>query len=195
MDRSRSQSPNPPDADTPSEEVSGFTDGNTVDVDPQILEALRSKDRLYVLKLGELMEGLINERKTRIDLTPSTSYQRLLVHRCSAFYKLSPESDSVTKSIIVSPTHESRIPIRKISELVPAESSTQPAFKIMRRGINERIRSKQNSQAGSVAGDDADLSDVEPSESGSFGGRSSAAGTSKKQRTIEEREAAYNEAR
>jgi hypothetical protein len=38
-------------------------DGNAADVDPQILEALRSKDRLYVLKLGELMEGLINERK------------------------------------------------------------------------------------------------------------------------------------
>jgi hypothetical protein len=38
-------------------------DGNPADVDPQILEALRSKDRLYVLKLGELMEGLINEHK------------------------------------------------------------------------------------------------------------------------------------
>lgn len=33
------------------------------DVDPQILEALKSKDRLYVLKLGELMEGLINDRR------------------------------------------------------------------------------------------------------------------------------------
>lgn len=36
-----------------------------VDVDPdaQILEALRSKDRIYVLKLGEQMEGLIKERR------------------------------------------------------------------------------------------------------------------------------------
>jgi len=34
-----------------------------LEIDPQILEALRSKDRLYVLKLGELMEGLINERR------------------------------------------------------------------------------------------------------------------------------------
>src|ERR1700729_2885938 len=65
----------------------------------------------------------------------------------------------------------------------------------MRRTLNERIRSKPHTPAGSVAGDDADLSDVEPSESGSFGGRSSAPGISKKQRTIEEREAAYNEAR
>jgi hypothetical protein len=55
----RSRSPNPAGADTSNEEVSGIAE----DVDPQILEALRSKDRLYVLKLGELMEGLINERK------------------------------------------------------------------------------------------------------------------------------------
>lgn len=31
--------------------------------DVQLLEALRSKDRLWVLKLGESMEALINERK------------------------------------------------------------------------------------------------------------------------------------
>lgn len=79
-------------------------------------------------------------------------------------------------------------PSRRLCELVPAESSTQPAFKIMRRETNER-RSKPHSQAGSVVGDDADLSDLEPSEAGSLGGRS------KKRMTIEEREAAYNEAR
>lgn len=61
-DWSRSRSPNPAGSETPSDELSGG-DGNAVDVDPLILEALKSKDRLYVLKLGELMEGLINERK------------------------------------------------------------------------------------------------------------------------------------
>lgn len=33
------------------------------DVDPQIVEALKSKDRIYVLKLGEQMESLINDRR------------------------------------------------------------------------------------------------------------------------------------
>ena len=33
-----------------------------VEPDPQIVEALKSKDRLYVLKLGEQMETLIRER-------------------------------------------------------------------------------------------------------------------------------------
>lgn len=33
------------------------------DVDPQIVEALRGKDRIYVLKLGEMMESLIDQRR------------------------------------------------------------------------------------------------------------------------------------
>jgi hypothetical protein len=33
------------------------------DVDPQIVEALRGKDRIYVLKLGEMLESLINEER------------------------------------------------------------------------------------------------------------------------------------
>jgi hypothetical protein len=38
------------------------SDGNQ-SVTEVIIEALRSKDRLFVLKLGEQMEALINERK------------------------------------------------------------------------------------------------------------------------------------
>ncbi|KIK08888.1 hypothetical protein K443DRAFT_671944 [Laccaria amethystina LaAM-08-1] len=182
----------PSDLDSPSAQATN----QPSDVDPQILEALRNKDRIYVLKLGELMEGLIKERRPRIDLTPATSYQRLLVHRCSAYYKLAPETDPTTKGISVLPTIESRIPFRRICELVPAEATAQPAFKIMLRSPPDRRPKLPRSQTGSVAGEDADLSDVEPSESGSLGGRSSATGGSTKKRmTIEEREAAYNEAR
>jgi len=86
-------------------------------------------------------------------------------------------------------------PTRRLCELVPAETTSQPAFKIMRRSVPDRFRNKSQSQAGSVAGEEADSSDVEPSESGSIGSRSNAGGGSKKRMTIEEREAAYNEAR
>lgn len=65
----------------------------------------------------------------------------------------------------------------------------------MRRSPADRQRPKPHSQAGSVAGEDAELSDPEPSEAGSLGGRSNATGSSKKHKTIAEREAAYNEAR
>lgn len=163
--------------------------------DPQIImEALRGKDRIFVLKLGEQMESLIkDDRRSTMDLNPTTSYHRLLVHRCSSYYKLTPETDSTTKTIYVHSTVESRIPTRRICDLVPAELPAQPTFKIMRRVTN--ARSKPQSQAGSTAGEELDLSDVEPSEAGSLGGRSNATGSSKKRMTIEEREAAYNEAR
>ena len=58
---------NPVEPDTPSDldSPSAQATNQPSDVDPQILEALRSKDRIYVLKLGELMEGLIKERRYR----------------------------------------------------------------------------------------------------------------------------------
>ncbi|KZT10162.1 uncharacterized protein LAESUDRAFT_694804 [Laetiporus sulphureus 93-53] len=198
MQSSRNGSPDENTAASSSnaaDSSSGSTDAST-GPDPQIIEALRSKDRLYVLKLGEQMESLINERRTRLDFTPATSYQRLLVHRCSAYYNLAPESDNATKVITVYIRSESRIPARRMSELVPVEESAQPAFKIMTRRTAEGPKSRQTSQAGSVAGEDAELSDVEPSETSSIGGRSNTTGNSvKRHRTLEEREAAYNEAR
>ncbi|KAH6867286.1 hypothetical protein BKA70DRAFT_437191 [Coprinopsis sp. MPI-PUGE-AT-0042] len=139
------------------------------------------------------MEGLIKEKRSRLDLTPATSRQRLLVHRCSAYYRLVPETDPLTKNIFVQRTPDSRIPGRRMNELVPPEPS-QPPFKIIRRSQGDR-RSKPHSQVGSVAREDRDLSDVEPFETGSLGGRSSAAGGSKQRMSIQEREAAYNEAR
>ncbi|KAI0063999.1 hypothetical protein BV25DRAFT_328926 [Artomyces pyxidatus] len=160
-----------------------------------IIEALKNKDRLFVLRLGDVIENLINERKSRIEVPTTTSYQRLLVHRCSAYYKVSPESDSSSKSIFLSWASESKIPSRRVADLVPAEATKQPAFKIMLRSAHDRVRSKPQSRTGSVGGEDLDLSDVEPSEAGSLGGRSSAPGSAKKPLTLEEREAAYNEAR
>ncbi|KAF9643711.1 hypothetical protein BDM02DRAFT_3191297 [Thelephora ganbajun] len=188
--------PSNPSSDQPQPSTSQ-PDGNQ-SVTEVIIEALRSKDRLFVLKLGEQMEALINERKTRIDLNPTTSYQRLLVHRCSAYYRLAPENDPTSKGITVYPTADSKIPPRRIAELVPLEETAQPAFKIMRRVQQDRTKLKPASQAGSIAGEDADLSDLDPFETGSQGGRSNATGNNshhKKYMTIEEREAAYNEAR
>ncbi|EJD07294.1 uncharacterized protein FOMMEDRAFT_143762, partial [Fomitiporia mediterranea MF3/22] len=185
-------------------QAEGSADGSgasTPDVDTQILEALKSKDRLFVLKMGEQMEGLIRERNSRskINLTPENQYQRLLVHRCAQYYRLTPETDPVPRDksgirdMSVSITVESRIPVRRISELVPAEQTQLPAFKIMRRTELDRRRQKSSaSRPGSIAGEDGELSDPGPSETGSMGSRST---TSKKHMTIAEREAAYEKAR
>ena len=53
-------SPGAPHAMDPNATTSASLD---VEPDAQILEALRSKDRIYVLKLGEQMEALIKERR------------------------------------------------------------------------------------------------------------------------------------
>jgi R3H domain len=81
-----------------------------VDVDASIVEALKSsKDRLYVLKLGETMESLISQGTlyAKVDLQPASSYQRLLVHRCAAFYHLTQESSQNSVAVIV--TADSRM--------------------------------------------------------------------------------------
>ena len=54
--------PSNPSSDQPQASASQ-SDGNQ-SVTEVIIEALRSKDRLFVLKLGEQMETLINERKS-----------------------------------------------------------------------------------------------------------------------------------
>ena len=91
--------------------------------------------------------------------------------------------------------HRSSSPSKRICELVPLEQTKQPAIKIMSRAVHDRIRAQSQSRTGSVNGEDAESSDVEPSEAGSLGGRSSAPIRLKKALTLEEREAAYNEAR
>ena len=65
----------------------------------------------------------------------------------------------------------------------------------MSRSVQDRIRAQSQSRTGSVNGEDAESSDVEPSEAGSLGGRGGALNRSKKALTLEQREAAYNEAR
>ena len=47
--------------------------------------------------------------RERIDLYPQTTYQRLLVHRCSGYYSLSPRTDTTTKVISVHYSQESRM--------------------------------------------------------------------------------------
>ncbi|EKM50017.1 uncharacterized protein PHACADRAFT_105667, partial [Phanerochaete carnosa HHB-10118-sp] len=99
----------------------------------------------------------------------------MLVHKCAAYHRLVSESDS-SRSIFVSLRPDSAIPVRRISDLVPLEESAQPAFKIMRRVPQDR-HARQTSQAGSVTGEDGDVSDsAEPSEAGSSAGRSNTAG-------------------
>ena len=48
-------SPNPAEVDSKIEDQ--------IEADPSIVEALKSKERLFVLRVGEDMERIINERR------------------------------------------------------------------------------------------------------------------------------------
>ena len=152
LDISLLQSSRTPSSEALSAGTCGIGEGSSglaspAEPDPQILEALRSKDRLWVLKLGEMMEALIHERKQyvsptyrrlwicaasmvisaavcvqlywisayvfyyrpRLDLQPATTYQRMLVHKCSAYHRLTSETDNATKITFVSLRTDSRM--------------------------------------------------------------------------------------
>ncbi|KAH9970625.1 hypothetical protein BGW80DRAFT_1160468, partial [Lactifluus volemus] len=68
-------------------------------------------------------------------------------------------------------TIDTGIPSKRISELVTVEQTKQPAFKTMSRSAQNRIRVQSQSRTGSVNSEDAESSDVGPSETGSIGGR------------------------
>ena len=83
-----------------------------MDIDASIVQALKSsKDRLYVLKLGETMENLIAQGKllAKVELQPASSYQRLLVHRCATFYHLTLDSSPNSGPVSVIVTSDSRM--------------------------------------------------------------------------------------
>ncbi|GAB1518155.1 hypothetical protein RhiTH_001214 [Rhizoctonia solani] len=184
---SPSLSPSPStDLSLPTSTSAASSDPGTRDEpDPTIIEALNSsKDRLFVLKLGDDFDSLLNERGTpgkRCTYVPPSSYQRMLVHRCAQYYKLLIEADAKTISVMLGP--ESRAPKSRISEIVPMEQAPAPAFKIMRRNVDERARAKQPGRADSTGDDQPD--GTAPSEDLKR----------RAQMTIEERTAAYNQAR
>lgn len=70
-------------------------------------------DHRRPFRSGNKLTTVIESREN-IALNPTTSYQRLLVHRCSAYYKLTPESDPASKGIIVISTIESRMYVRHV---------------------------------------------------------------------------------
>ncbi|KAF9506395.1 hypothetical protein BS47DRAFT_1305327, partial [Hydnum rufescens UP504] len=128
--------------------------------------------------------------RSSFDLLPATSYQRMLVHRCAAYYKLAQEADGVSKTVIVTLAPESRLPAVRMADLVPAENSPSPAFKIMRRSATDRVNSRK-SRSNSA---EPDSDEGQGSEAGSSVKTGGLTHKKKQRMTIAEREAAYNEA-
>ncbi|KAF8757751.1 SUZ domain [Rhizoctonia solani] len=156
---SPSLSPSPStDLSLPTSTSAASSDPGTRDEpDPTIIEALNSSkdDSLSSSSATTLIISSTNAGHQESDarMFPS-SYQRMLVHRCAQYYKLLIEADAKTISVMLGP--ESRAPKSRISEIVPMEQAPAPAFKIMRRNVDERARAKQPGRADSTGDDQPD---------------------------------------
>ncbi|KAH7101484.1 hypothetical protein BKA62DRAFT_594895, partial [Auriculariales sp. MPI-PUGE-AT-0066] len=146
------------------------------------------------------MEALILDRatRTRLECPAQTTYQRLLIHRAAAYYRLSPEADSVTKLLAVSVTQESRVPLKRLADLVPSLMAAPegPMFKIMRRDTTPRALSAHSSRS-NLTLDGSGPASTSTSAAGDSDGESASATSAslKKRITYAEREAAYAAAR
>lgn len=161
---------------------------NQTQLDEVLVEALRvPRDRIFVLRQEKDMEDRIRNGEEQVwELPLMNSYQRLLVHRIADHFHLAHSIDATTKAVTLTRQQDTGIPELSLSTLAMAdmERLSEPAyaisrdssagsFKIMRREGVERLDSMRN------------------------GNQSSASGLAKDRRnmTIEEREAAYKEAR
>jgi len=171
-----------PPIPTPTPEVTETNEQeNTFGIDNFLLTALENpRDRLTILKLDQELELFVKDpSRVRLDFPPTSSYQRLIIHRIAQYFKLEHavlDVEGGKRAIVLSKTDESRIPILRFVDLIEQpEGPPAKSVKIMRRG----------------------LSDLKKAYSSSAGLRSTNKSftNSGKDRTLEEREEEYAKAR
>ncbi|UZJ57486.1 hypothetical protein CBS101457_006806 [Exobasidium rhododendri] len=162
-------------------------------LDEVLVEALRTpRDRVFILRQEKDMEERIRSgREVEWELPLMNSYQRLLVHRIADHFHLAHSIDAVTKAVTLTRQQDTCIPELSISTMAitDVERLSEPvysmrgdndgsgntsfgAFKIMRREGAGRSGSSRNGSGSGEAG-----------------------AKDRRNMTIEEREAAYKEAR
>jgi hypothetical protein len=156
-------------------------------LDEVLVEALRSpRDRIFILRQEKDMEERIRSgTEQEWELLLMNSYQRLLVHRIADHFHLAHSIDSTTKAVTLTRQDDTCIPELSITAmaLTDVERLSEPsftlntskdgsgAFKIMRREGAGRSGSPRSGLGDAGNGKD------------------------RRNMTIEEREAAYREAR
>ncbi|XP_022666690.1 uncharacterized protein LOC111252679 [Varroa destructor] len=102
-----------------STDTASFTDSTGTDLEAFIVETLHKnhKERSMMLRLEQDLIALLNDQgRTSHKFSPMTSYHRMIVHRCAAFFGLDHNVDTSGQSVIVSKTKHSRVPERRFQE-------------------------------------------------------------------------------
>ncbi|KAK4200656.1 hypothetical protein QBC40DRAFT_68108 [Triangularia verruculosa] len=156
--------------------------------DEKLLEAMQShKDRIFLLRLEQqVIEFVQDSKEPFMDLPPSNSFCRMLMHKLADYYHMTHSFESQAGAVRIFRTPFCRIPpsLSSIAASTPSSSSPAPVVmprKIMRRGEDGEF------------GTSSAAPSKPTSEAGSDGKDKSA--PSREKMTREEREEAYNLAR
>lgn len=117
---------------------------NSFGIDNFLLTALESpRDRLTILKLDQELEAFVKDTsRTRLNFPPTSSYQRLIIHRVAQYFKIDHvvlDAEGGKRAVCLFKTAESRVPILRFTDLIEQpEGPPARAVKIMRRGQSDQ---------------------------------------------------------
>lgn len=191
---------------TPGEADTNATAPASQGLDLALIEALRvPRDRTFVLQYEREMESKIKDTSVQNwELPLMNSYQRLLVHRIADRFGLSHTIDATTKQVTLEKQSSTQIPTIDLALLGSTERLSEPAsssFPLLVNSLSSQKTSPNGTgsstptnfrimrrETGSSAASRADS----PRDSGGVNGNRR---KDRRDMTIEEREAAYREAR
>lgn len=118
-----------------------YTDTTGVDLEIFIPETLNrnAKDRALMLRIEQELVSLAKDKsKTHYKFPPMSSYQRMLVHRCAAYFGMEHNIESSGKCVVVNKCRSTRIPEVPFKEHVKEDLifSEEPRRSILKRDSN-----------------------------------------------------------
>ncbi|RZB54402.1 cAMP-regulated phosphoprotein 21, partial [Asbolus verrucosus] len=118
-----------------------YTDTSGADLEVFIPETLNrnAKDRAFMLRIEQELVNLAKDRvKTHYKFPPMSSYQRMLVHRCAAYFGMDHNIESSGKCVVVNKTKNTRIPDVEFKLHIKEDVvfSEEPRRSILKRDSN-----------------------------------------------------------
>ncbi|KAL1501888.1 hypothetical protein ABEB36_007128 [Hypothenemus hampei] len=117
-----------------------YTDTTGVDLEQFIPDTINRnpKDRALMLRIEEELVNLANDKfQTHYKFPPMTSYHRMLVHRCAAYFGMDHNIDQSGKCIVVNKTKNTRIPEIRFKEHIKEIFNDEPPRRsILKRDSN-----------------------------------------------------------
>ncbi|KAK9877543.1 hypothetical protein WA026_018649 [Henosepilachna vigintioctopunctata] len=118
-----------------------YTDTTGIDLEIFIPETLNrnAKDRALMLRIEQELVNLAKDKnKTHYKFPPMSSYQRMLVHRCAAYFGMEHNIESSGKCVVVNKSKNTRIPCVGFKEHIKDELlfGEEPRRSILKRDSN-----------------------------------------------------------